>query len=81
MFLDFFVISVYDIVALESFWCRTCSCVSSWLRTCSLSSCCCASLLIHLCEELLSTLCQFFFTSFDLSNLLICKSICICFFQ
>ena len=51
MFLDFFVISVYDIVALESFWCRACSCISSWLRTSSLSSCCCASLLIHLCEE------------------------------
>ena len=37
--------------------------------------------LIHLCEKLLSTFCQFFFTCFDLSNLLVCKSICICFFQ
>ena len=78
MFLDFFVISVYNIITLEtirsrtSFWCRTSLC------TCT---CCSTCLLIHLCEELLSTLCQFFFTCFDLCNLLICKSICICFFK
>ena len=40
-----------------------------------------ASKQTDLCEELLSTLCQFFFTCFDLCNLLICKSICICFFK
>ena len=58
-----------DIVALESFWCRACSCISSWLRTSSLSSCCCASLLIHLCEKFLCAFHQFFLRSFDLSHI------------
>ena len=67
--LDFFVISVYNIITLEtirsrtSFWCRTSLC------TCT---CCSTCLLIHLCEQFLCALHQFFLRSFDLCYLLFC---------
>ena len=55
-----------------SFWCRTSLC------TCT---CCSTCLLIHLCEQFLSTFRKLLFTSFNLSNLSVCNIVHIYFFK
>src|SRR5699024_3246419 len=80
---NFSVVSVYHIIAVcfISAVLRTCACSRIW--SCLL---CVLCLLIHLCEQLLSALHQFFFSSFQFFYLCICdligvRAFCQSFFQ